>query len=297
LAQQTAQIDPAHINGDVKLNREELEAYLNYHAERNRQNRRRAKELGVRTSPIPLDGFDVPSTASPTRVMVAAFFSYGARRIRQWFLDRPITVLDVGCGSGAAALPFLEAVGLRGRYIGLDIARHKAWDATTSTGFTRELVVADAHTFDELRLPEIDVMVSAAALEHIRDDVGVIQKLQSRLCRVSAQLHYVPGEGALPLYGTHGWRQYSPACLRELFPDGEILRAGGVCSSAVHLRTITRGGDQAFRFRHTAIYKHLRTASVIADRVLGNPSPSLYGVIVMPCSATASTKPELRQAG
>jgi ubiquinone/menaquinone biosynthesis C-methylase UbiE len=47
---------------------------------------------------------------------------YGSRTIERLALARGAAVLDVGCGSGASAIPAAEAVGPQGRVVGVDLA-------------------------------------------------------------------------------------------------------------------------------------------------------------------------------
>ncbi len=283
---------PAALNGDLPLTGEQRRAYMAHHADRNRSNARRSRELGIRTRPIPLPNTRAPDRASPARVMVSAFFAHAAERL--WRACRgmgpvpPITVLDIGCGAGNAVLPFLESVGFGGRYIGLDISPHRAWATHTSTSFTRELIVDDVHTLDVRRLPPIDLLVSSTALEHLRDDAGSLARLAALLTPRGAQIHYVPGEAALPLYGPHGWRQYSPACLRALFPRAELYRAGGACSSALHAWAIPSDGSPGLRECRPGLYRLLRKGSLLIDRLAGNTPATMYGVLVMPASAPAT---------
>ena len=198
-------------------------------------------------------------------------------------------MFDLGCGTGNAVLPFFEEAGLRGRYIGLDIKGDKRFPTVSSRSFSRELIIADIHTFDVGTLPPIDLFVSATALEHIRDDADAVARLTTRLAPGGAQVHYIPGEAALKLYGQHGWRQYSPRCLQALFPEGDLYRAGGHCSNALHERAITRGApDHSWRSHHPQLYRHLRNASLVIDRVLGNQPSTMYGVIVPPGRASSN---------
>ncbi len=275
--------DPAAINGDLPLTREAFRAYMEHHEARNRRNEARSRRLGVRTMPVPLGRAAESREASPSRVMVTAFFDMAARQLAPHFRAREVTMLDLGCGSGGAVLPSFERAGFRGRYIGLDIAAHPRFAAQRSGAFTRELVLADVHAFDVSRLPPIDLLVSATALEHIRDDAGAIRRLESRLSAHGAQAHYVPGGAALAMYRAHGWRQYSAACVRDLFPSGEIYRAGGWFSNALHVATITRAEPgRSLRDRHAHAYVALRTLSLIGDRLIGNAAASMYGVVVLP---------------
>src|SRR4029079_17872963 len=47
---------------------------------------------------------------------------YGQRTIEQLRLKPGSIVLDVGCGSGASAMPAAKVVGMHGRVIGVDLA-------------------------------------------------------------------------------------------------------------------------------------------------------------------------------
>jgi SAM-dependent methyltransferase len=243
------------LNGDRKLSQHEHEAYVAFHRARNAANIARSAREGFAALPGPIAS---PSDVvicpeySPVRTDVGVFFAWAAQRIATKFAiggdalarlgTRPLTILDLGCGSGFLA-PILAQAGLCGRYIGLDIRRHPKWIdgvASASPELRRELVVADIGTFDPSSLPTLDVIVSCTALEHIEDDAGALAKLATRLARWGVQAHAVPGELSLPLYGPHGWRQYSPACLHGLLPGCEVYRYGGPHTLRVHASCITK---------------------------------------------------------
>jgi SAM-dependent methyltransferase len=273
------QLTPADLNGDLDLSREDRRAYMRFHADRNRTTA--IESLGIRTLPPAAWGASAPAGCTPSRVSMLTFFEWAARELRSHFRDRHITIVDIGCGTGRTLDPF-AALGYRGTYIGLDIARHPKWKDGPQGGFTRQLIVGDVQAMSLAALPPIDILLSATALEHIRDDAGAVARLSARLAPGAAQAHFVPGEAALPLYGPHGWRQYSPHCLRGLFPAGDIYRFGGRWSNALHARAVTaptNRGELAMGERRPRLYSLLRSAAMLADRACGNRPAAMYGVL------------------
>lgn len=281
--------EPALLNGDLPMSRTRRAQYLAYHAERNAANAERSRFDGVQTIPIPRGRTRVAPGASPARVSASHFFEHAARELSPYFAGRPITMLDLGCGRGEAALPFFAALGLSGHYIGVDIAKHASWSDRPVRGFTKQLILSDIHRLDLAALPPIDLLVSCTSLEHIRDDRAAIERLSKHLAPGAAQAHFVPGEAALPLYQTHGWRQYSPRCLRDLFPTAELFRSGGPFSSELHYRAFTTS-DPAKNWyaRKTALYHALREITMRIDSLLGSSEPTMYGVLIRPEHAITS---------
>ncbi len=276
-----APIHPELLNGDLPLTRDETAAYMDFHARRNARNAERSRALGVQTSPSPVWGWRTDSGASPARILLDAFFRRLAHDLAPRFAGRRVTIVDIGCGSGGRIATFGDA-GFTGEFVGIDIVRSLRWPVQPVGGLRPSLVVGDVHALDVRRLPPIDLLISTTSLEHIRDVPGVIGRLRRRMTPGSVQVHFVPGEAALELYGKHGWRQYSPACLRGLFPRGVIYRFGGPFSSELHLRAIYQPslrGRPLWCHSMPRMYALLRSAALGADRLLGCPRPSMYAVV------------------
>ena len=277
--------DPATINGDRRLTPDEAAAYVGHHQRRNADNAQRAGRENILTSPGPGD-IELHPDWSPARHDVAAFFRWVAQRLAQRFAGQPITIVDLGCG-GAFIAPFLASAGLRGTYVGIDISSRGTWSTGPIGALQTKFIRADIATLTLEQIPAADVIVSATALEHIEHDRDAVQRLQARLSPQGVQAHLVPAEASLDLYGPHGWRQYSPACLRDLFPTCQIFRYGGPGTNRLHNATITRPlarGTTDGRSRHPALYTKALSRARLIDRHLSKTSPSMYGVLVEPSS-------------
>jgi len=132
--------------------------------------------------------------SSPGRVAMVGFLEFAALRLRPRFGDSPVTVVDLGCGSGY--LPeVLEAAGYRGRYIGIDFRRHRWSDEPTRPSSAR-LIETDIHKFDRrscARRPA-DLLHQPRAHPRRRRSCA---SLAGRLGPRGAQVHIVPAESAL----------------------------------------------------------------------------------------------------
>lgn len=275
----------SELTGDVALTREQYAAYMGYHAQRDQENTLASTHIktlpGIRPRPgSALPGCVIAQGSTPARVSTVEFFACIAAELAPTLRGQPITIVDIGAGGGGQLDPF-EANGLQGRYIAIDIARSPRWIDGPRGGFTRELIVSDINAFDVSQLPPIDLLVSNTALEHIRDDAQAITALQTRLKPDGFQVHFVPGEASLALYGPHGYRQYSPRCLGALFPGARIYRYGGEATNALHKHWITpatRNGTCP-RDENPQEYCRLRTMALAEDQRTGNTPASMYGVV------------------
>jgi SAM-dependent methyltransferase len=229
---------PGALNGDVYLNPRQVRLYMDHHAARNARHAALSRREGIRTLPAPPAPAPHEASITPARAALNSFFAYAAASLARRFAGREVTILDIGAGSGPCLSAF-ESAGYRGTYIGLDLKRHPRWSDGPTPVFRKRLILGDCLALDPASLPPLDLIISSTALEHIADDAAAIARLSTRLTPGGAQVHYVPGEAALPLYGPHGWRQYSPRCLRALFPRATIYRAGGPISSALHRLAVT----------------------------------------------------------
>lgn len=278
----------AIINGDRVLTPEEHARYMAMNRARNRARARASRHVRTQPGPMLRDASAIAGqrAITPARMGMNAFFDFVALALRGVLGNRPITVVDIGCGSGTALEAFVRH-GYQGSYLGLDISRHRKWKDGAQQGFERALVLGDIHALDleeALRGRAIDLLLSSTALEHFEDDRAALARITPHLANGAAQAHYVPGEAALDLYGPHGFRQYSPNCLQERFPGAEVYRFGGVGSNLLHRAIITREtrGLSSWRERFTRGYDVARHIAVTIDRWTGNTPASAYGVLVRP---------------
>jgi len=274
------------LNGDLPLTGVQRSAYMQFHVARNRSNTQGSAQVNSRAGmrPSHFSGMvppSVPRVSTPSRASSIEFFACAAHLLAPRWRGRSITVVDIGAGCGRQ-LDCLIAMGLSGHCIAVDIARHPRWQDGPRGGFSRQLVLQDVNTIDAGTFPTIDLILSNTALEHIRDDVGAIAAVSQRLHPEGCQVHFVPGEASLALYGPHGYRQYSPACLSALFPCGEIHRYGGAASNELHAQWISpatmHGVDR--RDEDPEKYAHLRELAMDEDEIDGHTPAAMYGVLV-----------------
>jgi SAM-dependent methyltransferase len=294
-ATRAAIADPSRINGDVPLRKSDRAAYIAFHTARNAENVRRSREERVRVARCPAPIVPVSVAATPSRLAMHAFFEWAAGEAAAALRGLDITVLDIGCGTGTVTMDHLTSAGLRGRYIGLDIARHPKWSDQSRGGFTPSLVLGQAETADLARAlgpsRSIDLVISSTALEHIEHVTTALDRVASFLAPHAWQIHFVPGTRSLPLYGPHGWRQFSPRCLHDLFPSGEIFSFLGPISDWWHRLFVTPDTVNASinrRARYRKTYVLGRTLAWFVDNALSQAGHSddldatMFGVVVRP---------------
>lgn len=275
--------NPQFLNGDRPMSLAQKRAYMNYHRARNARNRRVTRSAQIRTLPQPGFAHGFSDLSSPSRAALDRFVLWAAQGMRCRWGDRSIRVLDVGCGCGYA-VELLSQAGLHGQYVGLDHAAHAEFEKVVSAAFARRLIVGDVHDADLVSAGPFDLVLSMTALEHFEDDRHALEMIRRAAAPGAAELHIVPAEDGLNLWGAHGWRQYSPACVAALCPGAQIYRIGGWASSLVHQAFITRPWRRRRdgRERYPRLYRSLRSLSLLIDRFTKNAPASLYAAVSWP---------------
>jgi SAM-dependent methyltransferase len=114
----------------------------------------------------------------------------GTRTIERLGLRPGATVLDVGCGTGASALPAAEAVAPNGHVIGIDLADRMV-DQARDKARTRGLTNVDFRVGDMTAtgIPDAtyDAVVSVFSVFFVPDMVGLVRELW-RMVRPGGQL-------------------------------------------------------------------------------------------------------------
>ena len=183
---------------------------------------------------------------------------YGGRTV-QWLALQPgATVLDVGCGTGASALPAAEQVGPKGKVIAVDLA-DRLLEIARRKAASRKLENIEFRLDDmeNLGFPDqhFDAVICVFAIFFVPDVAKQIRELW-RMVRPNGQLAITTWGPRVWEPGSTGWwsavkelrpdlhalfnpwdRIADPAALRKLFTEAGIAEA----------ETVAEDGTQALR--------------------------------------------------
>lgn len=177
--------------------------------------------------------------SSPGRKYVDAFVLDFLERTIQT-KGSPISVLDIGCGSGYVR-SLLAKKGIHADYTGIDVFVDKRFSQYEQPGIVSRLLERSIEEYEPIE--RFDFVISMTSLEHIVHDDHAVEKALQCMKPTGIGLHVVPGVWSLPLYLLHGYRQYSISRLTSLFGGKgrsvKIYRLGGLFSFLLHLFIIT----------------------------------------------------------
>ncbi|MBI1748923.1 MAG: class I SAM-dependent methyltransferase [Acidobacteria bacterium] len=110
--------------------------------------------------------------------------------------EKPTTLLDVGCGSGA----FLDRCRRKGFTVrGMDASRKAAQQAAQAYGI--DVIVGSIDAADRVAGAPYDVITMFHVLEHLCDPVGVLQKIAGALTPLGDLIVQVPNGDSLQARG------------------------------------------------------------------------------------------------
>ena len=241
-----------------------------------------------------LDRLDqIAGTPSPSRAWSDLFWMHLPWDAFERELG-PIRVLDLGCGSGQYGVRLQSWSGERiAHYGGLDVQADPRWRELSSRFPFIECRAGDVGQLDGLIPTGTNLIVSQSALEHVADDVRVLDQIHAyahRSGRPLLQVHLVPSAACLGLYLWHGYRQYTPRALSAItarFADCSerlLVGLGGRACNALHWRFITwpvlirRTADP--RATRPAEYRRALAAAMAADIRAPQRSPSFYALLI-----------------
>jgi 2-polyprenyl-3-methyl-5-hydroxy-6-metoxy-1,4-benzoquinol methylase len=209
-----------------------------------------AKFKAARTYNSAADHFDDPPLA---------FWSlYGQRTVAQLQLHPGANVLDVGCGTGASAIPAAEAVGPGGTVIGVDLAE-KLLQHARAKALAQQLTNADFRVGDmtALGFPDehFDAIISVFSVFFVPDMVAQVRELW-RMVKPQGKLAITTWGPEMFMPMNDVWRAAVRAERPDLYvatnpwdrittPDQlrQLLASGGITDAAI----TTEAGQQTFQ--------------------------------------------------
>ena len=142
---------------------------------------------------------------------------YGKRTVERLALPQGAAVLDVGCGSGASAIPAAEAVGPGGRVIGVDLAERLLALARAKASGRRLGNVEFRHgDMERLEFPDasFDAVVCVFAIFFVEDMAQQVRELW-RLVRPGGHLAITTWGPRMFEPGSSAWW----AAVQQVRPD------------------------------------------------------------------------------
>jgi ubiquinone/menaquinone biosynthesis C-methylase UbiE len=183
---------------------------------------------------------------------------YGSRTVERLALRRGSTVLDVGCGSGASAIPAAVTVGPGGRVVGVDLAERLLILARAKAAHldlqNLEFLQCD---MERLEFPEgyFDAVVCVFAIFFVPDMAKQVRELW-RLVRPGGQLAITTWGPRMFEPGSSAWwsavKQVRPDLLSAFNPWERIINPEAVRqlltdSGIEGAEIIAEEGQQALR--------------------------------------------------
>jgi len=166
------------------------------------------------------------------------------------------TVLDVGCGSGASAIPAAEIVGPRGRVVGVDLA-DRLLELARAKAASRKLANVEFHQGDmtALGFPDgsFDAVVCVFAIFFVPDMVSQVRELW-RMVRPGGQLAITTWGPRMFEPGSAAWwnavRQHRPDLVSVYNPWERIVTPEAVAklladSGIAGAEVVAESGRQA----------------------------------------------------
>ena len=217
---------------------------------------------------------------SPSRFLCNLFWeSISFQEIRN-FLDKPLNVLDLGCGNG----DYSNKLGLlKGeKYCGVDIRQHPNWASLTSRKSSESPDIS-FKVVDYLELNKYihdkNLLISQSALEHFELDLLFFKEINSHILKTGqpfVQIHLIPASSTFFLNLYHGVRQYNLRSIKKLINASTssnqsiIYALGGKQLNKFHFSCITLPqifNNQTF-FHHLGYENELvRLATQAPDNV------------------------------
>lgn len=252
-------------------------------------------------SPEKLESFwlNIDPASSPSRALSNLFWlSLPWPKIKK-DLGGAIHVLDVGCGSGNYGQFLTNKAGADiASYTGTDFSENTNWKNLEKDFPNFHFFRADSANILSHIPNQTNLFISQSAIEHFRSDLTFFRQINKFIevaSHPTLQIHLFPSAACLPLYGAHGFRQYTPKTvsrITRLFlhskhsrrPTSILYFLGSLHCNQLHQNSITKPKSKnqpELRKSNPDLY-HQKLKQSIQNSFLKQPTetPSFYALLI-----------------
>jgi SAM-dependent methyltransferase len=233
---------------------------------------------------------EMPKRNTPSRKLCNLFwYNLPWDKIKEELKE--INILDIGCSTGAYAELFMKFSRQRiNSYIGIDLNRYKNWDILEKKYSNIKFYKCSGDGIPNL--PTVNLIITQAALEHIKYDVNYFKSINKFVTDTSKniiQYHLLPSKACFNTYKVHGVRQYTPRTvskITKIFKNNSYKILFNLGGERCNLSQVTfamypnRNMKEVLRNTNIDLYAKLTNYAIKKDMEKIQKHPAFYALLI-----------------